>query len=47
MLRRFGRQALHAKRLGLIHPDSGEPVSWETELPADMRKLLQALEQDV
>lgn len=42
----FPRQALHAGRLGLIHPRSGEPVEWTAELPKDMQQLLQVLEQD-
>jgi 23S rRNA pseudouridine1911/1915/1917 synthase len=36
----FRRQALHARRLGLIHPGSGEPVEWEAGLPEDMLALL-------
>lgn len=39
------RQALHAKALGLIHPVSGEYVSWTTELPQDMRALLDQLDE--
>ncbi len=39
----FRRQALHAARLDLIHPASGEPVSWEVEMPADFRQLLEVL----
>lgn len=46
-LRGFKRQALHARRLGFVHPDSGEPVSWEVEPPADMRALLAALGEDL
>jgi len=45
-LRRFGRQALHARRLGLLHPDDEQPMSWETALPTDMATLLAALQQD-
>lgn len=41
----FRRQALHATRLQLVHPASGEPVSWEAELPDDFRELLDALRQ--
>ena len=33
-------QALHAARLGLVHPDSGEPMRWEAPLPPDMAGLL-------
>ena len=37
------RQALHAVRLGLIHPASGEFMEWQIELPADMKALLEAM----
>lgn len=40
----FARQALHAARLGLLHPLSGAPMSWEAPLPEDMGQLLEALE---
>ncbi|MGH8373294.1 MAG: 23S rRNA pseudouridine(1911/1915/1917) synthase RluD [Gammaproteobacteria bacterium] len=46
-LRGFKRQALHARRLGLAHPVSGEFMSWEAPLPEDMQQLLQALETDL
>ena len=46
-LRSFRRQALHARRLGLIHPGTDEPMEWETPLPDDMVNLLALLEQDV
>lgn len=36
----FGRQALHARQLGLIHPETGEPMRWTAQLPADMAQLL-------
>ena len=39
----FGRQALHAKRLGLIHPLTGEAMSWQSPLPTDMKSLLEIL----
>jgi 23S rRNA pseudouridine1911/1915/1917 synthase len=45
-LKLFQRQALHARRLGLVHPSSGEQCLWEAELPADMQALLQALQTD-
>jgi len=47
MLRTFKRQALHAAKLGLVHPESGEMVAWEAPLPTDMVRLLQALEEDL
>ncbi|OED41267.1 RNA pseudouridine synthase [Endozoicomonas sp. (ex Bugula neritina AB1)] len=43
-LREFRRQALHARRLGLIHPVSDEYMEWETPLPADFESLLETLE---
>lgn len=42
----FPRQALHARRLGLVHPASGEGMSWESPLPADMVELLATLAAD-
>ncbi|WP_372780864.1 23S rRNA pseudouridine(1911/1915/1917) synthase RluD [Litorivivens sp.] len=42
-LRTFRRQALHARRLELLHPASGELVSWESELPADFQRLRDVL----
>ena len=39
----FGRQALHARALGLIHPVSGEQQSWSIDLPDDMQALLEVL----
>ena len=46
-LRGFKRQALHARRLGLAHPVSGELLRWEAPLPDDMQQLLRALEHDL
>jgi len=45
-LTQFKRQALHAKRLGLLHPTTREMLEWTAELPADMQELLKALEND-
>ncbi len=44
-LRKFRRQALHARRLEFIHPASGEPVGWEVRLPADFEHLLEVLRE--
>lgn len=46
ILRGFRRQALHAGRLGLVHPASGETLEWETPLPPDMQQLLAGLRAD-
>lgn len=45
-LRDFKRQALHAKRLELFHPATGELMSWEVDLPEDMQTLLANLKDD-
>ncbi|HET7569239.1 MAG TPA: 23S rRNA pseudouridine(1911/1915/1917) synthase RluD [Gammaproteobacteria bacterium] len=45
-LRAFKRQALHARELGFVHPDSGKSVSFKAPLPDDMRGLLEVLRQD-
>ena len=39
----FQRQALHAAELGIIHPVTGERLLWRSELPADLRELLEEL----
>jgi 23S rRNA pseudouridine1911/1915/1917 synthase len=43
VLRGFKRQALHAAKLGLVHPTTGEYMEWEQPLPEDMLNLLAAL----
>ena len=43
--RAFHRQALHARKLALVHPQSGAEVSWESLLPPDMRELIASLER--
>ncbi len=40
MLNSFKRQALHAIRLELIHPRTGEDMAWEIDLPNDIVDLL-------
>ena len=35
------RQALHAKTLGFVHPTSGEMMRFDTELPDDMKELIE------
>ena len=37
------RQALHAWRLGFRHPQSGEPMHFESPLPPDLRRVEAAL----
>ena len=45
-LRNFSRQALHAARLTLAHPDTGRELQFEAPLPADMQQLIERLEAD-
>lgn len=42
----FPRQALHAVQLQLVHPKTGELVSWDSPLAADMQIMLEALEDN-
>jgi 23S rRNA pseudouridine1911/1915/1917 synthase len=46
-LRSFKRQALHAFRLSLVHPQTGKQLTWRAPLPEDMVQLLAVLEQDL
>jgi 23S rRNA pseudouridine1911/1915/1917 synthase len=46
-LRSFRRQALHAERLQLKHPVTGEDLSFEAPPPKDFEALLQTLRQDI
>ena len=46
-MRRFGRQALHAARLALAHPVTGDALAFETPLPADMRALVTTIEDGI
>lgn len=45
-LKGFKRQALHAKKLELWHPVTGDQLSWEVDLPDDLQQLLTMLQQD-
>lgn len=46
VLRGFRRQALHARRLGLNHPVSGEYMEWHVPAPVDFQDLVAALQAD-
>lgn len=41
----FPRQALHAERLGLEHPETGEWMEWQRDMPDDMRELLEKVRE--
>jgi 23S rRNA pseudouridine1911/1915/1917 synthase len=40
----LGRQALHARLLGFVHPATGKQMTFSSELPPDMRAALAALQ---
>ncbi len=42
---KLGRQCLHAKTLGFIHPESGERVTFDSNLPEDFEYTLKALRE--
>ena len=39
----FPRQALHAAELSLLHPGSGQPMTWRAPPPRDFMRLLESL----
>ena len=41
----FKRQALHAIKLGLVHPVTNELMEWQIELADDMKALLEVMRQ--
>lgn len=43
-IRGFGRQALHARLLGFIHPESAEPIKLKSVLPREINTLIELLE---
>jgi 23S rRNA pseudouridine1911/1915/1917 synthase len=42
----FSRQALHALKLALEHPETGEKLQWTASVPADMAALMELLAKD-
>jgi 23S rRNA pseudouridine1911/1915/1917 synthase len=44
-IRSFGRQALHAWLLGFTHPSTGVKVRFESNLPHDIKMLVDSLAQ--
>ena len=42
----FNRQALHAVKLGLIHPKTNAFMEWQIELADDMKALLEAMRHE-
>ena len=46
-LQAFPRQALHARKLGLVHPESGDYMELECPIPDDMQALISVLREDL
>ncbi len=44
ILSNFPRQALHATRLALVHPDTETRMEWQIDMPHDMQDLLRQIE---
>ena len=47
LLKNFKRQALHAWRLSLHHPETGELMQWEASLPDDIQELITGMKLDL
>jgi 23S rRNA pseudouridine1911/1915/1917 synthase len=45
-IRSFSRQALHARQLILVHPNSGRTEKFTAPLPADLAELLDLLSEN-
>ena len=45
-LRGFRHQALHAERLTLRHPLTGQELGWEAPPPPDMHELINVLREE-
>jgi 23S rRNA pseudouridine1911/1915/1917 synthase len=43
LLKLIGRQALHAKTLGFVHPRSGKHMEFDSDLPEDINNILNRL----
>jgi len=47
VMRGFQRQALHAAKLGLLHPATGKEMEWEVAVPDDMQQVIDGLKKDM
>lgn len=45
LIKELGRQALHAKTLGFIHPTSGDYCEFDSDLPEDMQRIIDYLDK--
>lgn len=46
VIQNFHRQALHAERLALTHPVTGEWREWRAAIPNDLAELVAVLSED-
>jgi len=44
-IKEFPRQALHAKKLSIIHPQQNKELSWKTKLPEDLDNMINILRE--
>lgn len=47
LLKMMPRQALHARTLGFVHPETGQEMIFNSELPEDMQQVIDFLEKFV
>ena len=45
LIKELGRQALHAKTLGFIHPATGDYIEFDSALPEDMQRIVDYLDK--
>jgi 23S rRNA pseudouridine1911/1915/1917 synthase len=45
LVKRLGRQALHAGTLGFIHPVSGNYLEFSVDLPEDIQRIIDYFER--
>jgi 23S rRNA pseudouridine1911/1915/1917 synthase len=45
-IRNLGRHFLHAEKLGITHPKTGERLEFNSPLPANLSELLEALDHE-
>jgi len=43
LIKMMPRQALHAKTLGFVHPETDEEMSFESDIPEDMKNVIEFL----
>jgi 23S rRNA pseudouridine1911/1915/1917 synthase len=47
LLEQIDRQALHAKTIGFVHPATKAKLRFESDLPADMKNVLETLDAEI